>query len=68
MDLSQSFPLKRLSEEELTDLADLQPECQNLKCCEFGKFNNCYTHAHCLCETFEIWYSYERVRRVPKDL
>ena len=52
MDLTfKDFP------EELLKASEKQRQCDFFDCCEYGKYNECFSHGHVLCQNYEVYYN-----------
>ncbi len=43
--------IERLEEIVLEDF-----KCDNLECCKYGEYEQCYNHSHSICGIYEIYF------------
>jgi len=55
-----------MNEEELEKLIKLSSQdfkCDNVNCCEYGEYNQCFNHSHILCPIYEVFIQSKSDRR-----
>lgn len=51
---------EELNEEDLQALIELSRQgfkCDNIQCCEYERYNQCFNHSHVLCPQYEEFYN-----------
>lgn len=58
--------IKRL--DELVELSRKDFHCDNLQCCEYEDYHQCFTHAHVLCPQYEEYQARKSEKEKNKKI
>jgi len=50
---------------ELEERARKSVVCDFYDCCEYGRYNECYNHAHVMCLNYEVFFN--KTRNIKKE-
>lgn len=53
--------------EKLIELSKAGFKCDNVNCCEYENYNQCFNHSHVLCPQYEEYYNKNKKKNYDKS-